>query len=483
MIEHRKLYINGQWANPASDALLDVISPSTEEVIGRVPVVTPADIDAAVGAARTAFDSGEWSKLDVQERAKYVRAIRDGLIARNEEITDLIAAEAGLPIKAWARVDLALNFVDYYLDYAERVELSELRSGVIQKVLVRKEPVGVVAAIVPWNSPLSLAAMKFIPALLAGCTVVLKSDPNTPLHAFALAEVIHAAGLPAGVMNVVPAEREASAALVAHPGVDHVSFTGSTAVGRIVAQTCAQQLKGCTLELGGKSAAIVLDDVDLPAVLPFLSFTTFMNNGEACVLQSRVLAPRRRYDEIVGALTATAAGLAIGDPLATSTDLGPLITAAHRDRVAGFVDRGVRDGAKVAFGGGRPDAPTRGWYFEPTVLVDVDNSTEVAQQEIFGPVVSVIPYDNEAQAVALANDTPYGLSGTVWTSDHNRGLDVAAQVRTGNYGINSFGIDACAPFGGWKQSGLGSESGPEGFDEFLHAKSIHLPYDWSGDAR
>jgi aldehyde dehydrogenase (NAD+) len=483
MIEHRKLYINGQWANPASDALLDVISPSTEEVIGRVPVVTPADIDAAVGAARTAFDSGDWSKLDVQERAKYVRAIRDGLIARNEEITDLIAAEAGLPIKAWARVDLALNFVDYYLDYAEGVELSQLRTGVTQKVLVRKEPVGVVAAIVPWNSPLSLAAMKFIPALLAGCTVVLKSDPNTPLHAFALAEVIHAAGLPAGVMNVVPAEREASAALVAHPGVDHVSFTGSTAVGRIVAQTCAQQLKGCTLELGGKSAAIVLDDVDLPAVLPFLSFTTFMNNGEACVLQSRVLAPRRRYDEIVGALTATAAGLAIGDPLATSTDLGPLITAAHRDRVAGFVDRGVRDGAKVAFGGGRPDALTRGWYFEPTVLVDVDNSTEVAQQEIFGPVVSVIPYDDEAQAVALANDTPYGLSGTVWTSDHNRGLDVAAQVRTGNYGINSFGIDACAPFGGWKQSGLGSESGPEGFDEFLRAKSIHLPYDWSGDAR
>jgi aldehyde dehydrogenase (NAD+) len=483
MIEHRKLYINGQWANPAGDALLDVISPSTEEVVGRVPVVTPADIDAAVGAARTAFDSGDWSKLDVQERAKYVRAIRDGLIARNEEITDLIAAEAGLPIKAWARVDLALNFVDYYLDYAERVELSQLRTGVTQKVLVRKEPVGVVAAIVPWNSPLSLAAMKFIPALLAGCTVVLKSDPNTPLHAFALAEVIHEAGLPAGVMNIVPAEREASAALVAHSGVDHVSFTGSTAVGRIVAQTCAQQLKGCTLELGGKSAAIVLDDVDLPAVLPFLSFTTFMNNGEACVLQSRVLAPRHRYDEIVGALTATAAGLTIGDPLATSTDLGPLITAAHRDRVAGFVDRGVRDGAKVAFGGGRPEALTRGWYFEPTVLVDVDNSTEVAQQEIFGPVVSVIPYDDEAQAVALANDTPYGLSGTVWTSDHNRGLDIAAQVRSGNYGINSFGIDACAPFGGWKQSGLGSESGPEGFDEFLHAKSIHLPYDWSGDAQ
>jgi len=237
-----------------------------------------------------------------------------------------------------------------------------------------------------------------------------------------------------------------------------VSFTGSTAVGRIVAQTCARQLKGCTLELGGKSAAIVLDDVDLPAVLPFLSFVTFMNNGEACVLQSRVLAPRRRYDEIVSALTATAAGLAIGDPLDKKTDVGPLITAAHRDRVAGFVDRGVRDGAKVAIGGGRPDSQTRGWFFEPTVLVDVDNSTEVAQHEIFGPVIAVIPYDDEAHAVALANDTPYGLSGTVWTSDHNRGLDIAAKVRTGNYGINRLRHDACAPFGGWKQSGLGSES-------------------------
>ena len=480
MIEHKALYINGRWATPDCADLLDVVSPSSGEVIGRVPVVSTRDVDAAVAAARVAFDSGEWSTLGVQQRAKYVRAVRDGLVSRADEIASLIAAEAGLPIKMWARVDGAMTFFDYFLDLADRLEEPEIRKGPTCNVLVHEEPIGVVAAILPWNAPLAIAAMKIVPALLAGCTVVLKPDPSTPLHAFVLAEIFHEAGIPPGVVSVLPAQREASAALVEHPGVDHVSFTGSSATGRIVGQICGRQLKRCTLELGGKSAAIVLDDADLNAVLPWLVGTAFMNNGEACVLQSRILVPRGRHAEVVNALAGAASHLVVGDPHDPTTDIGPLISEAHRERVEGFVERGLQAGAKAVIGGARPGALDKGWYYEPTIMVDVNNSMEIAQEEIFGPVIVVIPYDDDEHAVALANDTPYGLSGTVWTSDHARGLAIAAKVRTGNYGINSFGMDPCAPFGGWKQSGLGTELGREGFDEFQVAKSIHLPGNWNG---
>jgi betaine-aldehyde dehydrogenase len=308
--------------------------------------------------------------------------------------------------------------------------------------------------------------------------VVFKADPQTPLHAMLLGEVFEEAGLPAGVVNILPAGPQVSAALVAHPGVDKISFTGSTATGRLVGETCGRLLKDCNLELGGKSAAVLLDDVDLPSALPWLAGTALMNNGEACVLQSRVLAPRSRYAEVCGALGQAAAGMPVGDPFDPAVYIGPLITDRHRERVEGYIARGLGAGAKVAVGGSRPAGLDRGWYVAPTVMIDVDNTMEIAREEIFGPVVSVIPYEDERDAVAIANDTPYGLSGTVWTSDNARGMAVARQIQAGNYGINTFGMDPCAPFGGYKASGVGRELGPEGLDSFLHAKSIHLPPNW-----
>ena len=482
MLEYKELFIGGQWVRPHASDLVDVISPFTQEVLGRTPAVSIHEIDSAVSAARSAFDIGEWPHVGIAARADALRAVRDGLARRSTDITQIVASEAGLPVKMWARVDIALSIMDYYLDLANELDESELRHGPTGDVLVHKTPIGVTAAIVPWNAPLNIAVIKMVPALLAGCTVVLKPDPHTPLHSFALAEVLQEAGLPPGVVNVVPAGREASAELVEHLGVDHVSFTGSTAVGRTVGQVCGRQLKRCTLELGGKSAAIVLDDVDLQKQLRWLVGTTFMNNGEACVLQSRVLAPRSRYEEVVEALAAGAAMLKVGDPDDPATDIGPLITAAHRSRVEAMVERAADSGAKVVTGGARPSSLPRGWFYEPTVLADVHNGAEIAQEEVFGPVVVVIPYDDDDQAVELANDSPYGLSGTVWTSDHDRGLDVARRVKTGNFGINVFGMDPSAPFGGMKQSGLGRELGPEGYEEFLNLKSIHLPRKWNGSA-
>ncbi|WP_111511495.1 aldehyde dehydrogenase [Mycobacterium kyogaense] len=480
MLEFRELYIGGKWEQPHEAGLRDVISPFSEAAIGRTPSVSVRDIDRAVAAARAAFDSGEWPTAGIEARAKCVRALRDGLARRSAAVTDIIAMEAGLPVKMWARVDIALSIIDYYLGLARGLAETELRHGPTGDVLVQKSPVGVTAAIVPWNAPLNIAVIKIVPALLAGCTVILKADPHTPLHAFALAEVIDEAGFPPGVINVVPAGRAESAELVEHLGVDHVSFTGSSATGRIVGRVCGQQLKRCTLELGGKSAAIVLDDVQLEKQLPRLVGATFMNNGEACVLQSRVLAPRSRYAEIAEALAAGASTLVVGDPNDPNTDVGPLITAAHRERVEALVDRAVDSGAKVVTGAARPKTLTHGWFYEPTVLADVVNGDEIAQEEVFGPVVVVVPYDDDDHAVELANDSPYGLSGTVWTSDHDRGLDIARRVDTGNYGINTFGMDPSAPFGGMKQSGLGSELGPEGLHEFLKSKSIHLPRNWRG---
>jgi len=481
LVEHKRLYIGGEWVEPAGAERLPVVSPSTEDAIGSVPAATLEDLDRAVGAARTAFDDGPWSTLTPVERAGYLRRIADKLEERRDRFAELIASESGLPVTIWATVDGAREFLDYYARLAESHPFTEVRQGARGEVVVRREPIGVVGAILPWNSPLSLAFMKLAPALVAGCTVVFKPDPETPLHAFELCAVFDEVGLPPGVVNLVPAGRDVSEALVRHPGIDKISFTGSSATGRVVASICGEQLKRCNLELGGKSAAIVLDDVDLPAVLPWLAGAAFMNNGEACVLQSRILAPKARYDEVSQALAHAAAAMTTGDPLDPATRVGPMITQRQREKVESYIRRGVQDGAKIAFGGGRPDGLERGWYVSPTVLVDVDNAMDVARDEIFGPVVSVIPYDSEDDAVAIANDSAYGLSGTVWTSDHGRAASVARRIRTGNYGINTFGMDACAPFGGYKESGIGRELGPEGLDAFLLTKAVHLPKDFPGD--
>jgi len=340
---------------------------------------------------------------------------------------------------------------------------------------VRREPVGVAGCIIPWNVPLFVLMLKLGPALAAGATVVVKPAPETPLDAIILAEAVEQAGIPPGVVNIVAAGREVGEHLVRHPDVDKIAFTGSTAAGRRIASICGEQLKRVTLELGGKSAAIILDDVDLPGVIAGLLPGALMNNGQACVAQTRILASRSRYREVADALVAAVRAWTVGDPMDPSTLCGPLVAARQRDRVEGYIALGKQEGATLACGGGRPKGLAKGWYVEPTVFVDVDNRMRIAQEEIFGPVLAVIPYDDEADAVRIANESAYGLSGSVWTGDVDRGLGVARRVRTGTYTVNGFAMEFGAPFGGFKCSGVGRELGPEGLEAYLEPKQINLP--------
>jgi aldehyde dehydrogenase (NAD+) len=341
--------------------------------------------------------------------------------------------------------------------------------------IVRREPIGVVGAIVPWNYPQTLGAFKYGAALAAGCTVVMKPSPETVLDAFLLAEAIEAAGLPGGVINIVPGGRELGAYLVEHRDVDKVAFTGSTAAGRRVAEACGRLLRPVTLELGGKSAAIILEDADLDLgkIGNDLFAATLVNNGQTCYLGTRVLAPRSRYTEVVDTLAAFASSLAVGDALDPTTQIGPMASQRHRDRVEGYIAKGASDGARLVTGGGRPDGLDRGWFVEPTVFAEVDNAATIAQEEIFGPVLSVIAYSDEDDAVRIANDSDYGLGGTVWTSDPERGKAVARRVRTGTIGINRYLPDPGAPFGGVKASGIGRELGPGAISAYQQLKSIY----------
>jgi aldehyde dehydrogenase (NAD+) len=341
--------------------------------------------------------------------------------------------------------------------------------------IVRREPIGVVGGIVPWNYPQTLAAFKYGPALAAGCTIVLKPSPETVLDAFLLAEAAADAGIPPGVINIVPGGREVGAYLVQHRDVDKVAFTGSTAAGRRIAETCGRLLRPVTLELGGKSAAIVLDDadLDLAKIGNDLFAATLVNNGQTCYLGTRVLAPRSRYDEVVDTLAAFASSLAVGDALDPATQIGPMASDRHRDRVEGYIAKGTSDGARLVTGGGRPRDLDRGWFVEPTVFADVDNASTIAQEEIFGPVLAVIPYRDEEDAIRIANDSDYGLGGSVWTTDAEHGKDVARRVRTGTIGINGYLPDPGAPFGGVKASGIGRELGPDAVTAYQQYKSIY----------
>jgi len=477
-LDRDALFIGGTWTKPATDAVLEVVSPHTEEVVARVPEGSTADIDAAVAAARTAFDEGPWPRMTPAERIDVVQSLSGLYAGRLAEMADLITTEMGAPtsFSNLAQSPAPWMQIEAFLGIAREFPWESTRPGVLgADVMVRHEPIGVVAAIPPWNVPQFTVMSKLVPALLMGCTVVVKPAPESPLDCYLLAELLQEAGVPEGVVSIVAAGREVGEHLVSHPGVDKVAFTGSTAAGRRIGAICGEQLKRCSLELGGKSAAIVLDDADLGPTLEGLKFIGLMNSGQACVAQTRVLVSRERHDSFAADLADAVAGMQVGDPMDPATEIGPMVAQRQQERVEKYIALGQEEGARLMTGGsGRPDGLDRGWYVRPTVFANVDNRMRIAQEEIFGPVLSVIPYDDVDDAVRIANDSDYGLAGTVWTADQDAGVEVARRVRTGTYGVNTYTMDFAAPFGGYKASGIGREFGPEGLAQYAELKSVYL---------
>ncbi|CCW11763.1 MULTISPECIES: aldehyde dehydrogenase [Rhodococcus] len=476
--DYQQFYIDGSWADPSSSRTVEVRAAATEERLGSVPEASERDIDDAVAAARRAFDDPRgWSRWDPARRREALERFAVALEKRAPETATRVSSQNGMPI--WLAQQFEGGFpallLRYYSGLVADTPQEETRQGMLGgKARVIREPIGVVGAIVPWNVPQGITFLKLAPALAAGCTVVLKPAPETVLDAMLMAEAAAEAQLPAGVLNVVPGGGEIGAYLVAHPQVDKVSFTGSTAAGRTIAETCGRLLRPVTLELGGKSAAIVLDDADLASTIESFFASTLLNNGQICWLSTRVLAPRSRYAEVVDTVSGLVSSLRIGDPLAETTQIGPLVSARQRDRVESYIAKGKAEGARLTAGGGRPAGLDHGWYVQPTVFAEVDNNHTIAQEEIFGPVLSVIPYTDEDEAVAIANASDYGLGGSVWTTDPERGEAVARRVRTGSIGINAYVNDPVAPFGGIKASGIGRELGPEALHSYQVLKTIYL---------
>ncbi|WP_415394245.1 aldehyde dehydrogenase (plasmid) [Rhodococcus globerulus] len=478
-ITYDRHFIGGEWVAPSTPNVIEVFSASTGEHIGSVPGSGNSDVDAAVEAARRAFDDPHgWAHWAPERRATAIDSLAHELEIRNDEMARRVSMQNGMPISIAERPTggfpaIYLRYVAGLLRSAQlEVERPHLLGGT---TIVRKEPIGVVAAIAPWNQPQILASLKYAPAIAAGCTVVLKPSPETVLDSMLFAEAVAASDVPDGVVNVIPGGRETGAYLVSHRDIDKVTFTGSTAAGRSIAEVCGRLLRPVSLELGGKSAAIVLDDadLDLERISDDLFDATLRNNGQTCFLSTRILAPRSRYDEVVDTLCDFARSLKVGDALDPSTQIGPMVSSAHRDRVEGYMAKGSSDGARLVTGGGRPKGLEQGWFVEPTVFADVSNGAAIAQEEIFGPVLSIIVYDTIDDAVRIANDSHFGLGGTVWTTDATRGMDVARRVQTGTIGINRYSVDPGAPFGGVKGSGIGRELGPGSLDPYQQLKSIY----------
>ena len=476
-IQHTdRFFIGGEWVTPSSDSTITVIDSHTEQGYLTVAEAQAADMDRAISAAEGAFDHGPWPRLSHAERAAYLRALGDEVVKRSGAIQQMWPREAGvLASMAGGAAFGAKHTFDYYADlagtFAWERPVKPSRGGF---GLVVKEPVGVVGAIIPWNAPMGLISMKLAPALIAGCTVILKTSPEAPGEGYVISEAAEAVGLPPGVLNVICADREVSELLVRDPRVDKITFTGSTAAGRRIASICGERIARVTLELGGKSAAVILDDADIAATAQALAQAECILSGQVCASLTRIVVSRPRHDEMLEALAAAFSAVKVGDPFDPASQMGPLAAERQRDRVEGYIAKGIEIGATLATGGGRPKDLEHGWYIEPTVFGNVDNSSVIAQEEIFGPVLSVIAADDEADAVRIANDTIFGLHGAVFTADVERAREVAGQMRTGAIGHNGFKSDFDMGHGGFKQSGIGREGGIDGLLPFLESKAMLL---------
>ncbi|MFS0724979.1 aldehyde dehydrogenase [Paenibacillus sp. 1P07SE] len=473
MLNMNKLYIGGRWVEPASADTIEVRSPHNQTLIGVAPQASPADVDRAVAAAKQAFVSGPWSKMMPEERQGIVSRFNELHAARADELAALVTSENGSPIWFTRSLQSALfEQTKAYLRAAADFCWEELLpSGEV----VRREPAGVVAAVIPWNAPQQSALVKVIPALLAGCTVILKASPETALDALLLGDLFSEAGLPEGVLSILPAHRETSEYLISHPDVDKIAFTGSTAAGQTIASIAGKQLKRVSLELGGKSAVILLEDADLKAAVGALKYSSFANNAEACIAYTRVLAPRSRYEEVVAEMAKMVQEITVGDPSDPANFMGPMVRGDQQERVKAYIELGIQEGARLVVGGTEvPEGLEDGYHVRPTLFADVDNKMRIAQEEIFGPVIVVIPYDEEAEAIAIANDSPFGLAGGVWAGDPQHGLAVARQIRTGTLSVNGAQGGFDAPFGGFKSSGIGREFGSVGLGQYTEYKSITI---------
>jgi aldehyde dehydrogenase (NAD+) len=474
--QYDHLYIGGEWVQPASGRKVDVVSPSTEEVVATISEGVEADVDKAVAAARHAFDRGPWPRMTLEERLVVLRQVSVGLSEHVDEIAHLVTSEMGSPITLSTSYQATAPrlMLDSFIELAPAYHWTDVRRSATGNALVTREPVGVVAAIIPWNAPLLTSIIKVAPALIAGCTVVLKPTPETSLDSFMLAELFQRAGLPEGVLNIVPTQRGASEYLVRHGGVDKVSFTGSTAAGQRIGALCGNDIRRCTLELGGKSAAILLEDADLDAAIAAIRSVSMRNTGQVCSNKTRLVVARSLRAEMNDRLVEMIRSMPLGDPFDPATEIGPLANLNQRTRVEGYIAEGKASGARLLIGGDRPDID-RGYYISPTIFTDVDANAKIAQEEIFGPVLTVHTFDTEDEAIAIANNSDYGLNGSVFASDPEHALAVARHIRTGTVEINGNPGGFHAPIGGFKRSGIGREAGLEGFDAYVEIKSYGMP--------
>ncbi|MGW0296499.1 aldehyde dehydrogenase [Streptomyces anthocyanicus] len=469
-------YTGGRWIPGDSTRRVTLVSPATEEEMLSLPLANSTEVDRAVTAARIAFDSGPWPRMPASERAGYLRRFADEIRERLPLLARLWTAQVGAPTSfAQGLIHAGESRFDHFAELLEGYAFSERRPTARGHARVVREPVGVAALIAPWNATFNIFSHKIPAALAAGCTVVLKSPVESPLDALVIAHAAEAAGIPPGVLNVITADARESAQLVASEAVDKISFTGSVSTGRRIAEVAAQRMARTTLELGGKSAAILLEDADLSTALPALTPFTMPFSGQICFSQTRVLAPRHRLAEVAEAYTAAVRALRVGDPWDPATDMGPVLNARQYQRVLGYIESGRREGARLLTGGGRSADFDRGFYIDPTVFTDVTPRMTIAREEIFGPVVTLQGYGNVDEAVRLANDTDFGLSGSVFGADVERAFDVALRVNTGHLAVNGFEISPNVPFGGRKLSGHGREGGPEGLESFLETKAVFMP--------